>query len=123
MSGIDNATLTIGYEDGDGDIFRDKTLNGPNVIGTFYYLNSGTKTFMPIFPDPITLDTFRITQTVIQPKDGDYKGKSVQGTIFLPWAPFRSGDSVKVFKYTLFVQDESGHRSNVITTPVFTVNF
>jgi len=122
VNGNDTAVMVIGYEDGDGDIFRDVTLHGPNIVGTFYYLNSATKQFTGI-KDFITNDTARITQTVVQPKDASYKGKSVKGKIYLPWSPFRSGDSVKIFKYTLFVVDESGNKSNIITTPNFTINF
>jgi hypothetical protein len=121
-NGIDTAVLVIGYEDGDGDIFRDNTANGPNLIGTFYYLNSVTHKFTGI-KDFITNDTAHITQTVVQPVDASYKGKSVKGEITLPWSPFRSGDSVKVFKYTIFVVDEKGHKSNIVTTPQFTVAF
>jgi hypothetical protein len=126
-NGNDTAVMVIGYEDGDGDIFRDENANGPNIIGTYYYLNSATQQFMPIM-DIITQDTFRITQTVVQPivisKDfPSYRNKSVKGEMFIPWSPFRSGDSVKVFKYTVFVVDESGNKSNVVTTPSFTVNF
>ena len=123
VSGHDTAGMVIGYEDGDGDIFRDLTVNGPNFIATFYYFNNGTKTFKPIFPDPITQDTFRIVQTVLQPKDGNYKGKAVKGEIYIPMSTFRSADSVKRFKYTIYMVDEGGHVSNRVTTPEFTVNF
>lgn len=122
-NGTDTAVMIIGYQDGDGDIFRDAVTNGPNLIGTFYYLNSATHKFTPII-DIITHDTARFTQTVTQPnKDQSYKGKAVTGDMYIPWTPFRSGDSVKIFKYTLFVVDESGHKSNVLTTPEFTIGF
>lgn len=122
MNGSDTAFMVIGYQDGDGDIFRDNNVNGPNLVGTFYYLNSATNKFTAV-KDIITNDTMRITQTILQPRDGNYKGKSVRGEMFIPWNPFRTGDSVKVFKYTLFVVDESGNKSNVITTPTFSINF
>ena len=117
----DSAVAIIGYEDGDGDLFLNKTTDGPNIVGTFYYLNSATGKFTGI-SDPITGDTARVTQTVLQPKGASYKGKSVQGEIFLPLAPFRSGDSVKVFKYTFVMQDEAGHKTNTITTPELKAN-
>src|SRR3954463_10984252 len=59
-NGNDTAVLVIGYEDGDGDIFRDITAHGPNLIGTFYYLNSVTHKFTGI-KDFITNDTAHIT--------------------------------------------------------------
>jgi hypothetical protein len=119
---VDTAVMVIDYEDGDGDIFKDDTQNGPNIIGTFYYLNSKTGQFHSV-KDDITKDTMRITQTVIQPKDASYKGKSVRGQIYLPWRPFRTGDSVKIFKYTIFVVDQAGNKSNTLTTPTFTITF
>lgn len=122
VNGSDTAVMIIGYADGDGDIFKDDNNKGPNFIGTFYYLNSATNKFTAII-DLITKDTARITQTILQPKDASYKGKSVQGEIFLPFNPFRSGDSVKTFKYTLFMVDGAGHKSNVITTPVYNITF
>jgi hypothetical protein len=122
VAGNDTAVMVIGYEDGDGDIFRESNLKGPNLIGTFYYLNSATNKFTAI-KDEITNDTMRITQTIVQPKEGSYKGRSVRGEMYLPWAPFRSGDSVKVFKYTVFVVDDSGKKSNIVTTPTFSINF
>ncbi len=121
-NGSDTAVMVLGYQDGDGNIFRENNLKGPNLIGTFYYLNSATQKFTAI-KDIITNDTARITQTVLQPKDASYKGKAVKGQMYIPWNPFRSGDSVKVFKYTLFVVDDAGNKSNVITTPVFTIDF
>lgn len=122
VAGSDTAYMVIGYEDGDGDIFRDNNVNGPNLVGTFYYLNSATNQFTSV-KDIITNDTMRITQTILQPVDGNYKGKAVKGEMFIPWNPFRTGDSVKVFKYTLYIVDEAGNKSNVITTPSFTIDF
>ncbi|MBI2721225.1 MAG: hypothetical protein HYX39_03510 [Bacteroidetes bacterium] len=121
VNGSDTAVMIIAYADGDGDIFRDNN-SSPNFIGTFYYLNSATKQFTPLI-DIVTKDTARITQTILQPKDNSYKGKSVQGEMFIPFNPFRSGDSVKTFKYTLFMVDQAGNKSNVITTPVYNIDF
>ena len=122
VNNSDTAVMVLGYEDGDGDIFRDQTSHGPNLIGTFYYLNSVTKKFTAI-KDHITNDTARITQTILQPVDAGYKGKSVQGKIYLPMSEFRSGDSVKIFMYHFFIEDEAGHKSNLISTDTLKVNF
>lgn len=121
-TGNDTAVMVIGYEDGDGDIFRESNVKGPNIIGTFYYLNSATQKFTAIM-DEITQDTMRITQTVLQPSEMNYKGRSVKGDMYIPWSPFRSGDSVKIFKYSFFIVDDSGNKSNVLTTPQYTINF
>lgn len=120
--GNDTAQLAFSYEDGDGNLFRDESAHGPNFVATFYYLNSATQKFTAIM-DPITNDTARITQTIVQPKDASYKGKSVKGNIYIPLDPFRSGDSVKIFKYVFFMEDESGNKSNIVTTPQISINF
>jgi hypothetical protein len=118
----DTAIAVLNYEDGDGDIFLDNTTQGPNVIGTFYYLNKNTGKFQGV-KDKITKDTLRFTQTVLMPKDANYNGKSIRGEMYIPINSFRTGDSVKTFKYTFFVTDKAGHKSNIITTPEITVTF
>ena len=119
---IDTAVAVLNYEDGDGDIFLDNTTQGPNIIGTFYYLNKQTGQFSGV-KDNITNNTLRFTQTVLMPNDVNYNGKSIKGEMYIPIASFRTGDTVKTFKYTFFVQDKAGHKSNVITTPSITINF
>ncbi|MCW3075447.1 MAG: hypothetical protein JWO32_56 [Bacteroidetes bacterium] len=122
VNGSDTAILTIGYEDGDGDIFRENNSKGPNFIGTFYYLNSATHVFTTV-KDIITNDTARFTQTILQPAETSYKGKAVKGEMFIPWQEFRKGDSIKIFMYKIFMIDDAGNKSNVLTTPVYTINF
>jgi hypothetical protein len=121
-NGKDDGQLVLGYEDGDGDIFRDESTKIPNIIMKFYYFNSGTKKFTGTF-DPITQDTTTIAINLKQPPNTDYKGKSIKGEIFIPMGEFRASDTMKIFKFVVFVMDEAGHKSNVVTTPQFTVNY
>jgi len=120
-NGIDNGQLILGYEDGDGDIFREKTTNIPNLIIKFYYYNSGTHQFVGFYDTNIS-DTFNIDKIIIQPGDG-FKGNSIEGEIYVPMTEFRPADSIKIFKYDIFALDEGGHKSNIVTTPQFTVNY
>ena len=116
----DTAVLTIGYEDGDGDVFRDNTFDGPNIVSTIYVYNTTLSQFLPII-DVITKDTLRYIQTITQPGDG-YKGKQVKGDIIWPMSEFRLNSSQKIFYYKIFMVDMKDHKSNIITTPTFTVN-
>ncbi len=120
-NGIDNGQMVLGYEDGDGDIFRDKNTNLPNLIMKFYYYNNGTHQFTGYFDSNIN-DTFNIAKIITQPGDG-FKGKSIKGEIFIPMNEFRPADSIKIFKYVIFAMDEAGNKSNTLTTPQFTVNY
>lgn len=122
FTGQDTALLSLSYEDGDGDIFTDNSSQGPNVIFIPFYYNTGTGKF-DIAKDPITNDTFRITNTIVQPDNGYYKGKSIKGEISIPLREYRLSDSQKIFKFTGFVIDLKGHRSNIVASPVYTVNF
>ncbi|MEO6301762.1 MAG: hypothetical protein ABIP51_01190 [Bacteroidia bacterium] len=120
-NGIDDGQMVLGYEDGDGDIFREETTHIPNLIMKFYYYNNGTHQFTGFFDTNIN-DTFNIAKIITQPGDG-FKGKSIKGEIYIPMAEFRPADSIKVFKYVIFALDESGNKSNIVTTPQFTVDY
>ncbi len=119
----DTAVLLLGYEDGDGDLFVDLNEQGPNLILTPYMYSATKKQFLAGFDRVITNDTFRIPITVKQPADGYYKGKAIKGEITIPLTEFRSGDSVKIFKYTFFMKDLKQHYSNTVATPVYSVDF
>ena len=118
--GVDKGSLVLGYEDGDGDIFRDETTHLPNLIMKFYYYNSGTKNFTSYLIN--NTDTFNIAKIITQPGDG-FKGKSIKGEIYIPMNEFRPADSIKIFKYVIFAVDEAGHNSNTLTTPQYTLSF
>ena len=122
FTGQDTAVLVLGYEDGDGDIFVDNISQGPNVIFIPFFYNTTTGKF-DITKDPITQDTFRITNTIKQPDNSYYKGKSIKGSIYIPLREYRSNDQQKIIKFTGFVTDVKGHKSNVVASPVYTLNY
>jgi len=122
LTGQDTAVMVIGYEDGDGDIFVDNTSQGPNLIFIPFFYNPATDKF-EIERDPITLDTFRITNTIKQPDNGYYKGKSIKGEIYIPLREYRLNDQKKIIKFTGFVSDVKGHKSNIVASPVYTLNY
>jgi hypothetical protein len=116
----ESATLTLSYEDGDGDLFRDNNSDGPNLIYTIYIYNPSLKQFLPKV-NIITQDTDRVGMAITQPGEG-YKGKQVKGDIIWPMSQFRPNTITDtVFFYKLFMVDMKGNKSNMVTTPTFTV--
>ena len=91
--GTDSALFTLGYKDWDGDLFRNDNTNGPNtVISTFAFKADSNKfIFDRAFAYVIT-----------QPADGYYKGKSIQGDIYIPVSEFRSDTATKKIKFEIF---------------------
>lgn len=117
----DTATMVIGYEDGDGDLFVSSNTEGPTLVFTPYYFNAQTNSLRPyVFPGG---DTFLISQNVSQPADGYYKGRSIKGTITLPMTEFRPDNSYKILQFKGYLLDTKGHKSNVVTSPVYTLTF
>ena len=110
--GSDSALFTIGYKDFDGDLFRNDNSDGPNtVISTYVYSSDSSKfVFDKLFSYAIT-----------QPADGYYKGKSIQGDIYIPVSEFRSNVQEKIVKFQIFMVDMANNKSNVVTTPQFTL--
>jgi hypothetical protein len=122
FTGQDTAVMLLGYEDGDGDLFVDNMSQGPTLLFIPFFYNSVTDKFEVEF-DPITQDTFRITNTIKQPDKGYYKGKSIKGEIYIPLREYRPNDQRKVLKFTGFVIDTRGNRSNIVSSPVYTLNY
>ena len=118
----DTAVLVFNYEDGDGDIFLDNASQGPNLIFIPFFFNTTTNKF-DVQIDPYTKDTLRITNTAIQPDNGYYKGKSIKGDISMPLSQYRPNDKVKRIKFTGFVVDAKGHKSNVIASPEYSLSY
>lgn len=110
----DTATMTLSYNDYDGDLFRNTTADGPNTVIKTFIFNADSNKFIK---DQV------ISYTVIQPGDGFYKGKSIKGDIILPMKQFRPNDQVKQLKFEVYMEDMTGNKSNVVTTPQFSLNF
>jgi len=111
--GTDSALFTIGYKDWDGDLFSD-TQDQTNIVFRTYAFNKDSLKFIS--------DGDPFGYSIIQPAEGYYKGKSIQGDIFVHVGEFRSDPLLKEIKFEIFMQDMKGNKSNVITTPTFTLS-
>lgn len=115
----DTASLVIGYADGDGDLFRNVSTDGPNFIWATYYFNSDLNKFVKDAADT----TISNADVILQPADGYYKGKSIEGDIYRPLKEFRSTSNHKILKFVVFMTDMKNHKSNVVSSPVYTLTF
>jgi hypothetical protein len=124
VNGSDSGYLVFSYEDGDGDIFRDKGHTIPNLVITNYAKDTVTGKFVidSIYTGPHLPRVASYATTVYQPGDG-YKGKSVRGDIIVPYNEFRSGPWIKTFYHAAFIEDEAGNKSNVAYSQTVTLNF
>jgi hypothetical protein len=118
----DTAVMVIGYEDGDGDLFVNSSSDDLNIIFTPYSYKKDKNAFTADY-DLLIHDTFRIVNKIKQPDDGYYTGKSIKGVIYMPLREFRISDNVKQVKFVGFMIDMKKHKSNVVTSPVYTLNF
>jgi hypothetical protein len=114
--GGDSAEMVIGFSDGDGDIGSDGTKN---MFITYYYRDTVTGKYKGYY-NPSTLDTVRFLYTIRKPTD-NYEGKSISGEVAVVINEFRHSKKIKNLKYTIYINDEAGHKSNVVTTPELTV--
>src|SRR5687768_17533404 len=101
FQGRDTAELTIGYEDGDGDIFVDADVSTPNLFITPYSYNEVTNTFVGMFDAQLN-DTLMFVYKVRQPDNGYYRGKSITGDIIVPIREFRQKQEQRKLKYTIY---------------------
>jgi hypothetical protein len=122
FSKADTATMVLSYEDGDGDLFVDNFSEGPNLIFTTYIYDEVNNKFVAEI-NTQTLDTARYTNTIKQPDNGYYKGKSIRGEIYIPLGEFRQSRKSKKLKFVGFIIDKKQHKSNVFSSPVYTLNF
>ncbi len=110
----DTATLVISYQDGDGNLFADNSSDPSNLVITYMYYN----------PDSAKMVTHLSEATkVFQPDKGYYKGKSIRGDISYPLAAFRPSDKIKIIQLKIFMVDMAKNKSNIITSPIYTLNF
>jgi hypothetical protein len=112
----DSAQLTITFSDGDGDIGSDGTQN---MFINYYYKDSITGKYTGYY-NPTINDTVRFNYTIKKPADS-YQGKSISGEISVVIKEFRHSKKAKNLKYTIYIKDEAGHKSNLLSTPELTV--
>jgi hypothetical protein len=117
----DTATIILSYEDGDGDLFVENFSDGANLQITSYYFDELSGTFRAFY-DLSIQDTVRYSNTIKQP-DSYYRNKYISGEIFIPMEQFRENDDIKVIRFTGFMIDRKKNKSNVFSSPVYTLNF
>lgn len=110
----DTAVMTLTYVDNDGDLFRNATSDGPNTILRTFVFNTDSNKFVK---------DQTLSYAIIQPGDGFYKGKSIQGDIIIPFGQFRPNNTVKQIRFEVFMVDMKDNKSNVVSTPQFSLNF
>ncbi len=115
FTGSDTATMVLSFEDGDGDLFVDNYSEGPNLVFTTQYYNKNSQSY--------DSEEFSNATTVKQPGDGSYKGRSIRGEIRVPMTSFRSDNSRKILRFEGFMVDLAGNKSNVFTSPTYTLTF
>jgi len=112
-AGTDSAVFTIGYYDWDGDLFTNTTSDPNNIVFTTFLFNSDSNKFFKDVPS--------FAYNITQPGEGFYKNKAIRGDIYVPVSEFRSDPTKKIVKFDIFMVDMKGNKSNVITTPQFTL--
>jgi hypothetical protein len=119
----DSADLKIKFTDGDGDIGVSGNDSTRNLWYTYSYLDTITLQYRAYtIYDPVTGndDTLRNSYIIKAPIDS-YKGKPISGEINVRLQRFRHIRKVKNLKYVFYLFDEAGNKSNVVTSPVITV--
>lgn len=107
----DSAIFIIGYKDWDGDLFRDSETDGPNIVISSFAFNVDSNKFVK---------DKAFAYAITQPAQEYYKGKSIQGDIYVPVSEFRSKTSFKKIKFEIFMVDMKKNQSNVLATPQYT---
>ncbi|MGZ4085822.1 MAG: hypothetical protein ACXVPD_00070 [Bacteroidia bacterium] len=111
----DAADLSITFTDGDGDIGHETDDNTYNLYMTYYYFDAVSGKFTAVY-DQANNDTIRNPAIVRRP--ADYQpGKPISGEITENISAYRHSKTVKRLKYVVYIFDNAGHKSNVLTTP------
>lgn len=105
-TGYDSAVFKLSYEDSDGDLFRDRNDEGPNLIFKTLAWNADSGKY---------LTDLIFSRVVLQPADGYYKDKSIQGYIYLNEAEFRTPSKPKNLKFEVYMIDLQNNRTNTAT--------
>ena len=86
---------------------------------TYYYKDTITNNYVGYYR-PLFNDTLRTGYIIKSPTDS-YKGKPISGEVSVRLQQLRHSRRIKNVKYVIFLYDEAGNRSNIITSPELTV--
>ena len=127
----DNLTgrLTINFTDNDGDIGYEEaqqTASNYDFYMRYYYKNY-LGNYVPFYyhssGDPLSDSTIYVYH--IPYVANNIKTKVLDGQIIIDLNGYKPGnlDSLNNFRYTIWIFDRAGHKSNVITTPGFHTSY
>jgi hypothetical protein len=110
----DTCDFIIGFSDADGDLFVENENDPSNVILRYYVFNSDSSKFLVSGVE---------SKKLKEPANGYYRGKAISGEIQIPLTQFRPSNAYKIIKMELQMTDLKNHVSNLVTSPVFTLDF
>lgn len=110
----DSAALTLTFSDGDGDIGGSSGGQG-NMFITYYYWNNDSSKYY-LYKDTTFLHDSIDVRTFPSPSNA-YKNKPISGEITAILIYYRPNNTIKKLKLAVYIQDNSGNKSNIIKTP------
>ena len=112
----DSADIQIKFTDGDGDIGVGETDSTRTFWVTYYYKDTVTQKYRAYTPCLNGCDTLRTGYIIKSPADS-YKGKPISGDVSVRLQQLRHSKKIKNVKYVIYLFDEAGNKSNIITSP------
>ena len=117
-SAPDSAMMVITYKDGDGDIGKEADDQTYNLYMNYYYKDTVTQKYVAYYS--LATDSLKTGYTIRRP-DVSYKGKPISGEVAVGISKCRHSKKYKLIKYVIYMYDNAGNKSNVITTPELSV--
>ena len=116
-----SAYLQLKFSDGDGNVTLNENDTTKNFFYTYYYYDTIIKKFTALY-SPDLNDTFRFAYSVRTPLEApSFKGKQISGEISVKLQEYRHSKYVKRVKYVMYLLDQDGNKSNVVTSPEINV--
>ena len=114
----DSADMVVSFSDGDGDIGKASGDSTQNLWINYYYKDSVTGKYVAL-PDqfsPGGSDSIKTGYIIRKPID-NYEGKPISGEVAVRISKYRHSKKIKALRYVIYMYDNKGNKSNVITTP------
>jgi hypothetical protein len=81
----------------------------------YYFWNTSTNKY-EVFKNTTFYQDSIDTRTFPAPSN-TYKNSPISGEVSILMSPYRADDSIKKFKYSIFIKDNAGNKSNLVQTP------
>ena len=111
----DSADMVISFSDGDGDIGKVAGDSTQNLWMNYYYKDTLTGKYRAYY-DHTNNDSLRTGYIIRKPSD-NYEGKPISGEVAVRIGKYRHSVKIKAIKYVIYMYDNQGNKSNVLTTP------